>query len=68
MKKIVRKVISYCDIPEELTEEGWLSEQCPDSYVEMTIATEDKDGLDEWILKNYSEIKEGETILIHIDY
>ncbi len=75
MKEIIRKVLSYCEIPEEITEKNYsVNEASCDSYIEFkVISREDQakygDNFDmtNWIIDNYPEV-EGETIFIHIDY
>lgn len=74
MKQITRKVVSYCKIPEELTENHHISEYQCDCYVEMKITPkseqpnyDDDFGIENWIINTYPEL-EGETILIEIDY
>lgn len=68
-------VISYCDIPESITEkDNQLKEASCDSFIETRITPKDEqaqyDGdfdLDNWAIKTFPEL-EGRTILIHIDY
>jgi hypothetical protein len=64
LQEMTRKVLSYCDIPEEI-DKDILDEAGCDVYVEYT-ADEDSE-LDNWILENYPEL-EGIKFLIHIDY
>ena len=68
------KVLSYCEIPEDLTEGHYISENHCDSYVEYTVTPkteqhkyDDDFGIDNWIIDTYPELV-GKTILIHIDY
>lgn len=37
LETITKKVVSYCEIPEELTEHSWLSEKSTDSYIECHL-------------------------------
>jgi hypothetical protein len=75
MKEQTWKVLSYCEIPREITEKDDITSEAPcDSYIEHTITPKDKQkeydddfDLDNWIIDNYPEA-EGETILIHMDY
>ncbi len=66
---INKKVLSYCEIPENITENHWISEYKNDSYVECHIEDEEdeEDNLSKWIIENYPELKE-ESFLIHMDY
>lgn len=69
------KVISYCEIPEEIREENSSLEEAKcDSYIEYSVTSKesqknyaDNFDLDNWIIDNYPEL-EGEEILISIDY
>lgn len=74
MKQITRKVVSYCEIPEELTENHHISEYQCDCYIEMEITPKseqpkysDNFNIVNWIINTYPEL-EGEKILIEIDY
>ena len=73
MKRIDMPVISYCDIPEELTEGTWMGEMSPDCYIQYSLPKlEDlhKYGLDklnEYLSTTYPELI-GTTFLIEIDY
>ena len=67
MKTITRNVISYCDIPQEITDKHWISEICPDVYQGYTINLDNPDNLDKWFMENYPELI-GHTFLIEIDY
>lgn len=69
------KVISYCDIPEEISNTCWyLNEASPDSYIAIDITSRDKQTqyADDFTLHNYiidqNPELEGLRILIHIDY
>lgn len=65
---ITGKVVSYCEIPEELTSNHWISEYYPDSYVQVHIEGEDEDKVSKWILNKYPELKDEDYFFIHIDY
>lgn len=69
LTEITRKVISYCEIPEDI-EKGWLDDQGCDVYVDYTLsdsAEYSHNELDEWLIKNYPELINTQ-FLIHIDY
>lgn len=65
METITRKVVSYCSIPDELTDDHWLSDYPPDCYVNYTIGD---DEISEFILENHSELSEFDVIFIQMDY
>lgn len=69
LKKINGKVISYCEIPQELTKNHWITKYMTGGYVECHIEEEldDEDLVGKWILENYPELKD-ETFYIEIDY
>ena len=67
MKTITRNVISYCDIPQEITDKHWISEISPDVYQGYTINLDNPNNLDKWFMENYPELI-GHTFLIEIDY
>ncbi len=67
---MTKQVISYCDIPEELTEDHHISEYQPDCYVNYRILPdepENEDPLDAWIRKTYPKLI-GVSFLIEMDY
>lgn len=67
LKQINGRVISYCEIPEELIP-NWLKEFPTGCYVEVHLDTLDGVGLlDIWFKENYPGI-EDETFYIEIDY
>ena len=71
MVSIAGKVVSYCEIPEELTEGHWLRDYYPDSYVQVDVQEDDTEAMDEvseWIVNKYPELKEEKFFFIHIDY
>lgn len=71
LETITRKVLSYCEIPEEITEDHYVSQAEPDTYMEFhfddNLEIED-DELTAWIRLNYPELVDEEAFLIHIDY
>jgi hypothetical protein len=75
LKKIERTVLSYCEIPQDISESNTSINEVPcDVYVEYRVTPkaeqpgfDDNFDLDNWIIKTYPEL-EGRTILIHIDY
>ncbi len=70
LESITKKVVSYCEIPEELTDGHWLSENNPDSYASFTLDINfgRTAKISKWIIETYPELKEGDNIFIHIDY
>ena len=69
LKEITRKVVSYCEIPEELIP-GWLMECGCDVYTEYSLSDDPKytkESIDNWLLNKYPELN-NTTFLIHIDY
>lgn len=58
-------VISYTNIPEELTEDHWIADYPPDCYVEAHIDELDDEPLTMWINDNYPNLKDEESFLIH---
>ena len=77
LKTITKKVISYCEIPEDLTQSHWISENQPGCYVEYSLPKEAKtpesegggedSKLSAWIRKTYPELA-GDDFLIERDY
>lgn len=67
MKEIKGKVVSYCDIPEELIPQ-WIEEYSPGSFIEVHISDVEGefDELELWLMKNYPGIEE-DTFYIEID-
>ena len=68
---ITGKVVSYCEIPEELTEDSWVSNYPPDAYVQVHIAQEGEEEMDEiseWIVEKYPELMDEDFFFIHVDY
>lgn len=70
LQEINMKVVSYCDIPEELVEDHWLSEGSCDSYIPYSLSSNPKygkDELDKWLEEEYPELIDT-SFLIHLDY
>ena len=59
--------ISYCEIPDYITDGHWIGEGQPDCYVPYTVQMIRKSELDKWIIEEYPELK-GRTILIQLDF
>ena len=69
LERVNKLVVSYCEIPEKLTEGHWISENSCDSYVEVHIEEEgNRDELDKWLIENYPELEQEESFFIHLDY
>jgi hypothetical protein len=68
LKTITKKVLSYSEIPEELTKDSWLSKKSMGSLVECHLDDDNNNELDNWILKNYPELKDEESFFIEMDY
>jgi|SRR6187402_45060 len=70
LKTIHMKVVSYCDIPEDLTQDSWLSESGPNCFVDYKVSSDPKytrTDLDNWIIETYPELLDVD-FLIEIDY
>lgn len=79
LEKIERWVISYREIPHELTEDHWLTEKSCDCFVEFEVTDRNtqeqykKEGYsDDFLIENYIIDRypqlEGQIIFIEIDY
>ncbi len=70
LKTIIKKVVSFCEIPEEVTENHWINEHHNDAFVEVHIDTETHvpDKIQDWLVKNYPELIEEDSFFIHMDY
>jgi len=66
LKILNMKVVSYCDIPEEI-DKGWLDELGCDVYTEYNLLEEEEGELQDWLRTTYPELI-NTTFLIHIDY
>lgn len=62
-----KKVVSYCEIPQELTDKHYISENGCDCYIEYSLEDEGEDSISDWIREKYPELI-NEDFLIHIDY
>lgn len=61
--------ISYCEIPEDLTNDLWIAEFQNGCYVVYSLEIpENYSAFDQWIIDTYPELKDEDTILIHMDY
>ena len=69
LNEITRKIVSYCEIPEELTEKHWISEHGCGVYIDWSLNLDPKtdDDISAWIREEYPELI-GTTFLIDIDY
>jgi len=67
LKEITKKVISYCEIPEKLTEKHWISEHHCDAYVEVHLDNSQDDNLSLWLKETYPELVDEDSFFIHID-
>ena len=68
LKTITKKVVSYCEIPEEIIKPSWIEEAECDVYVEYHLEGTPDGGLDTWLMENYPELAEEDSFFIHIDY
>lgn len=75
MEELKIKVLSYCEIPEEISENhSLLNEGSCDVYVKFNVTSKEEQSkfdddfeLENWIIQQYPEV-EGLDILIHMDY
>lgn len=73
MEEITRKVVSYCEIPQELTEKHWIQDSPCDVYVPYSLHLGSPahprifEGMDKWIAETYPELI-NTTFLIYMDY
>lgn len=76
MKEITMKVVSYCEIPEEIASQDALLQELPcDVYTDYMLPSRqqlddkvyDLDELDEWLINTYPELI-GTRFLIEMDY
>lgn len=70
LEQISGKVLKFTEIPQELTEEHWLEDHYPDSYVQVHIDDDlsQNDEVDKWIRQNYPELVDEDYFFIHIDF
>ena len=67
LKQITGKVVSYCEIPEEITEGHWISEYMNGCFVQVHLE-EDDDALSNWLKETYPELIDEEAFYIEMDY
>lgn len=67
MKEVTYKIVSYCEIPEDLTWRHHMSEYQNGCYVPFKLKPLGKDEISDWIREKYPEIGD-EEFLIDIDY
>ena len=72
LERINKLVVSYCEIPEGLTEDHWISEYMNGCFVEVHVDNgeedEDLDPLGQWIRETYPELEKENSFLIEMDY
>lgn len=68
LKTITKKVVSYCEIPEEIEKPIWIEEASNDAYVECHIEDDEDNELNIWLRETYPELVDEESFFIHIDY
>lgn len=68
LKTITKKVVSYCEIPEELTEEHWISEYMNGCFVEVHLDDDEDDKLSMWLKEKYPELIDEDSFYIEMDY
>lgn len=69
LKEITKKVVSYCDIPEDYTNGHWISEYMNGCFVEVHLDGADPDDdLDRWLFENYPELANEDSFFIEMDY
>jgi hypothetical protein len=67
LEVINKKIVSYCEIPQELTKKHWLTENSCDTFIEFQLEVEGVDEVSDWIRKEYPELI-GEEFMIHLDW
>ena len=68
LKQITGKVVSYCEIPEEITEGHWMSGNMNGCFVQVHLEEDEDDALSNWLKETYPELIEEESFYIEIDY
>lgn len=74
LETITKKVVSYCEIPEEIIPEGhWLNQHGCDAYIECHLEEDEldvtkRDKLDAWLRETYPELIDEKSFFIHLDY
>ena len=67
-KQITGKVVSYCEIPEELTKGHWISEFQNGCFVQVHLEEGEDDALSNWLKETYPELIDENAFYIEIDY
>lgn len=68
LKTITKKVLSYCEIPEDIDKPFWIENASSDSFIQCHLNDDKNNELDSWIIENYPELKDEESFFIEIDY
>lgn len=68
LKTITKKVVSYCEIPEELTEGHWISEYMNGCFVEVHLDDDEDNKLSMWLKEKYPELVDEDSFYIEMDY
>lgn len=65
---ITKKVVSYSEIPTNLTKDSWINEQNV-AYLEVHLDGEEtgKDDLSNWLSEKYPELIDEDSFYIHMD-
>jgi len=67
LKTITKKVVSFSEIPSEITRHHWINQIEDIERVEVHIDDEEPDELTSWLIENYPELQEEESFFIHMD-
>ena len=68
LKQITGKVVSYCEIPEEITEGHWISEYMNGCFVQVHLEEGEDDALSNWLKVACPVLIDGNVFYIEIDY
>jgi len=68
LKTITKKVVSYSEIPKELTINHWITQVEDIERIEVHIDDEEPDELTSWLIEKYPELKDEESFFIHMDH
>jgi len=68
LKTITKLVVSYSEIPKELTANHWINQVEDIERIEVHIDDEEPDPLTSWLIDNYPELKDEESFFIHMDH
>lgn len=65
---ITKKVVSYSEIPTNLTKDSWINERDV-AYLEVHLDGEEtgKDDLSNWLSEKYPELIDEDSFYIHMD-